>query len=332
MKIYISGAIHNQPPGSGGGRGEDAFRNVANLVSQLGHIPVVPHDIPPNHSSHILETTECPPAYSPSAACYMRGDLIEMLANCDAILMIGEWQHSVGAQREHSVACWTGMPIFYDARELPDNRPMVRVRENLKGAADNLAKSVKDGVFGVSLAAKVCPSCGMTRGGIRRSCMNAWHDKKWTEGELREAQRLASEVKIEMTTEEALAMELSDQQRQEIRENTVGAHDPGDQRPRCPHTSIMNSHCYYMSCPNAYEPTGQGTTKADEWYREAYNRGYDNGKSEHAPDYDKDVKFAEEVRQYGYKLAEDKLQDPANQVNFKVLVNKISAYMLGERQ
>lgn len=118
MKIYISGSIHGQPD-----EGAAKFRQVAERVAAFGHVAVVPHDIPAIHGDH--EPGEgCPPAYSKGAACYMRGDLATMLKHCDAVLMIGEWHHSVGAQREHSVACWTGMPIYYSVNALPDNRPV----------------------------------------------------------------------------------------------------------------------------------------------------------------------------------------------------------------
>jgi|SRR5882757_4448963 len=118
MNIYISGAIHGKAK-----RGEDPFRQAEELLGSLGHVGIVPHDIEP-----WAHEGDCPPAYSGaehSAACYMRGDLLKMLG-CDAILMIGEWHHSVGAQREHSVACWTGMTIFYRASEIPDARDLAK--------------------------------------------------------------------------------------------------------------------------------------------------------------------------------------------------------------
>lgn len=126
MRIYISGNIHNQPIGADGRRGSDVFRAAAKRVEELGHRAVVPHDIPAYHGSHAEPYEEfgadaCPPAYSPSAACYMRGDLAVLL-QCDAMLMVGDWEHSVGAEREHSVACWTGIPVYYSIPTLPDAR------------------------------------------------------------------------------------------------------------------------------------------------------------------------------------------------------------------
>jgi len=119
VNIYISGAIHGK--GDGGKR---RFEQAANLVEKLGHEAVNPHDIPAHEHKG-----DCPPAYSSgnghSAACWMRTDLAAMLL-CDAVLMIGQWQHSVGAQREHSVACWTGIPIYYRASEIPDARELAK--------------------------------------------------------------------------------------------------------------------------------------------------------------------------------------------------------------
>lgn len=115
MKIYISGGIHGLPKDAQ----EKFFRKRAEEVRLRGHEPVVPHDIPPYHPD---EDDDCPPAYSfggnHSAACHLRGDIIELLV-CDAILMIGAWQHSVGAVREHDIACWTGIPVFYKIDEVP---------------------------------------------------------------------------------------------------------------------------------------------------------------------------------------------------------------------
>jgi uncharacterized protein DUF4406 len=117
VKIYISGAIHLQAEA-----GERFFRRAAERVRIRGHEAVVPHDLSAYHPD---AETKCPPSYSEhdghSAACWLRGDFIELL-QCDAILMIGAWQNSVGAGREHDLACWTGMPIYYFADAIPEER------------------------------------------------------------------------------------------------------------------------------------------------------------------------------------------------------------------
>lgn len=115
MKIYISGAIHLQPAA-----GERFFREYEKFVTTRGHIAVVPHDIKAYHPN---PRKDCPPSYSEqrghTAACWLRGDFIELL-KCDALLMIGTWENSVGAQREHSLACWSGIPIFYSVDTIPN--------------------------------------------------------------------------------------------------------------------------------------------------------------------------------------------------------------------
>lgn len=104
MKIYLSGGVHGRVDG-----GRDVFDAAADRLRHKGHEPVIPLDIPVwQHDG------DCPPAYSNpdhSAACYMRSDLLVLL-QCDAVLMVGEWQSSVGAVREMSVACWVGIPVY----------------------------------------------------------------------------------------------------------------------------------------------------------------------------------------------------------------------------
>jgi hypothetical protein len=42
---------------------------------------------------------------------WLDGDL-EMLRRCDAVLMVGQWQTSVGANREREVALSSHIPVF----------------------------------------------------------------------------------------------------------------------------------------------------------------------------------------------------------------------------
>jgi hypothetical protein len=113
MRMYISGGMHGLPKE----QQEKFFRNEAERVELRGWQAFVPHDIPPDHRSHDFDEN-CPRGYSPGAACYMRGDLIVLL-ECDAVLMIGKWHESVGASREHDVAIWTGIPIYYRTEDVP---------------------------------------------------------------------------------------------------------------------------------------------------------------------------------------------------------------------
>lgn len=117
MKIYISGPISGYENSN-----RPAFNQTALAVRALGHLPVIPHDIPPwPHDG------PCPRSYamggngdSPhSAACFLRGDLSFMLRVCDALLMLKGWEASVGARLEHQVAASCGMPIYYSLENLP---------------------------------------------------------------------------------------------------------------------------------------------------------------------------------------------------------------------
>lgn len=117
MKIYISGGIHGYPPEVQ----EKFFREQAERLQIRGWDAVVPHDIPAYHPN---PETRCPRSYASgnghSAACWLRGDLIEML-KCDAVVMVGEWERSVGAALvEHHTACAAGIPIYYGMECVPD--------------------------------------------------------------------------------------------------------------------------------------------------------------------------------------------------------------------
>lgn len=91
---------------------------IADLVTELGGFPVIPHDIPPfDHHRH-----DCPESVTYPGAeggahgglCHLRADLIVMLG-CDAVIMAPGWRKSRGASTEFQTARSVGMPIsFYD--------------------------------------------------------------------------------------------------------------------------------------------------------------------------------------------------------------------------
>lgn len=49
---------------------------------------------------------------------WLDGDLV-ILERCDAICMMDGWENSQGAQVEHSRAVELGMPIYYEADNVP---------------------------------------------------------------------------------------------------------------------------------------------------------------------------------------------------------------------
>lgn len=145
MKIYISGHIALNRE-----KAERFFRQHAARVTTRGHSAVVPQDIEPDHRADV--DGECPKAYTPSAACHLRADFRALL-DCDGILMIGDWHSSVGATREHDVAMWAGLQIFYAVESIPElpTRSMTIENEALRIAyagtsapkADTVAETPK---------------------------------------------------------------------------------------------------------------------------------------------------------------------------------------------
>jgi hypothetical protein len=106
MRAYVSGPI------TGVEDHASRFQYGAAMVRQSGVIPVLPQDIPADHDG------PCPrgPVGSGEGghvwACHLRKDLRQML-DCDAVVMLPEWEHSHGARLEHHVAASVGIPIFY---------------------------------------------------------------------------------------------------------------------------------------------------------------------------------------------------------------------------
>jgi len=104
MKVYIAGPIKGMPDGN-----RAAFKQRAEELLLLGHLPVNPWDIPPDHD--IGECIGDPVDHSDSPhryGCYLRAD-IEQLMYCDAITMLPGWENSVGACTELGVAMAIGL-------------------------------------------------------------------------------------------------------------------------------------------------------------------------------------------------------------------------------
>lgn len=109
MRIYISIPIS--------GHDISNQSRLAGLTAErlelMGHTPMNPFSAPaaPPHLSE-----------KESYAYYM-GEDMKMLLACDAILMVGRrWSKSKGCSIEHNAACVTGMEIFYDINDIPDER------------------------------------------------------------------------------------------------------------------------------------------------------------------------------------------------------------------
>lgn len=52
-------------------------------------------------------------------AVWLAGDL-ELMARCDAVLMVGKWDESQGAMKEYMVALEADQPVFYNLNALQE--------------------------------------------------------------------------------------------------------------------------------------------------------------------------------------------------------------------
>ena len=91
MKVYISGAISNQP------NPRPAFDSAASALRAAGFDVVNPYDL--DHSKH-----------GRAWADFMRVD-IKALMDCDAVAMLPGWRGSKGASIECSLAQDLGMVL-----------------------------------------------------------------------------------------------------------------------------------------------------------------------------------------------------------------------------
>ncbi len=92
MKIYISGAIKNDP------NYLEKFARVEKHLAKQNLEIVNPCTLPHNHDK--------------SYKSYMKED-IKALLDCDAIFMIWGWKDSTGAKFEHRMADMCGIEIMY---------------------------------------------------------------------------------------------------------------------------------------------------------------------------------------------------------------------------
>jgi nucleoside 2-deoxyribosyltransferase len=112
MLIYVAGPYSGTP--------EEIERNVesaAKIAAELwriGHAVICPHT-----NSHLVSKLAPDITYEQ----WIRGD-INMLARCDAIVMLPNWQQSRGAVAEFAYAQQIKMPIYeVGTHELPDLHP-----------------------------------------------------------------------------------------------------------------------------------------------------------------------------------------------------------------
>lgn len=108
--VYVAGPIRGYDDGN-----RSSFYEAGAYIDEyLNWLPIIPHEVPPwRHEG------KCPVDALPgnehkphSDCCYLRGDLVELLA-CDGIVLLPRWEHSVGARLEFSVASHCGIEVYY---------------------------------------------------------------------------------------------------------------------------------------------------------------------------------------------------------------------------
>ena len=97
MKVYISGAITNNP------NAKAQFDKAKETLLELnkGYEPISPMDLPHNHDK--------------SWKSFMKEDIIELM-KCDAIYMMQGWHESKGAVIEKELACALDFKIIHELK------------------------------------------------------------------------------------------------------------------------------------------------------------------------------------------------------------------------
>lgn len=108
MKVYIAGPINGRPDGN-----RAAFALRAKELIAMGHEPLNPWDIPPDHDAGPccggpVDHEDGPHQYG----CYLRADIITFLQTCDAISLLDDWEQSRGATAEEHVARAVGLQVI----------------------------------------------------------------------------------------------------------------------------------------------------------------------------------------------------------------------------
>lgn len=107
MKVYISGPItYSADP--------DQFSRVEQALRTVGYDTLNPKKVPacPDKSCVRLPH-EIEKGFEHSWSCFLKYDLIAMLSECDAIMLMDGWQDSHGARLEMTTAVAVGMQVLF---------------------------------------------------------------------------------------------------------------------------------------------------------------------------------------------------------------------------
>lgn len=102
MRVFVSGPMAGRVD-----QNRPAFAKRAQELIDLGHEPFDPSDVKPGHEGPCIGR---PVGHDHvhRYGCRLRAG-IEALMHCDAISMLDEWDQSVGAVAEHTVAKAIGL-------------------------------------------------------------------------------------------------------------------------------------------------------------------------------------------------------------------------------
>lgn len=95
LHYYISGPMNGYPENN-----FPAFQKALDLCLNSGIMAISPHEI--KHEGTDLQWQD-----------YLRGDLVQMLLQCQGIILIPGWVQSKGARLELSVALALDWPAYY---------------------------------------------------------------------------------------------------------------------------------------------------------------------------------------------------------------------------
>jgi len=102
--IYVSGPMSGKPD-----LNKDEFKDVSIWLAMTYDTHVInPHTLPKNEGLTPLGSGECTPL---ERACFLREDF-QHLSQCNNIVLLPEWESSVGASCELSAALMVGLHPF----------------------------------------------------------------------------------------------------------------------------------------------------------------------------------------------------------------------------
>ena len=102
--IYISGPMTNITDGN-----MHAFDEAEKQLKQLGYEVINPHKTSEELNIRFSEMGKVP-----TYEDYLREDIIQMLENCDAVLVLPGWRLSKGSKLEIANALACGIDVFFD--------------------------------------------------------------------------------------------------------------------------------------------------------------------------------------------------------------------------